>query len=105
MDKEEEYYSDSYFTLVESFLAAPAAPALLTTTANTLIDNLTLLSLIYQITGENHTLEPIKPLMEDIQTFTVNGILRYNTYRFYGVVINTGASRYSTTGSDQFQAL
>jgi hypothetical protein len=43
--------------------------------------------------------------MEDIQTFTVNGILRYNTYRFYGVVIDTGASRFSTAGSDQFQAL
>jgi hypothetical protein len=104
-DEKEEYHSDSYFTSVKSFLAAPAAPAPLITTANTLVDNLTSLSLIYQITGENHTLEPIKPLMEDAQTFTVNGISRYNTYRFYGIVINTGASRYSTAGSDQFQAL
>jgi hypothetical protein len=47
MDKKEEYYSDSYFTLVESFLAAPATPALLITIANTLIDNLISLSLIY----------------------------------------------------------
>jgi hypothetical protein len=65
MDKEEEYYLDFYFTLVESFLAASAAPALLITIANTLIDNLTSLSLIYQITGENYILEPIKPLIED----------------------------------------
>jgi hypothetical protein len=47
MDKEEKYYSDSYFTLVKSFLAASAAPALLITIANTFIDNLTFLSLIY----------------------------------------------------------
>jgi hypothetical protein len=65
-DKKEEYYSDSYFTSVKSFLAAPTIPALLITTVNTLIDNLTSLSLIYQIIGENHTLEPIKPLIEDI---------------------------------------
>jgi hypothetical protein len=104
-NKEEEYYSDSYFILVESFLATPATPALLITITNTLIDNLTSLSLIYQITGENHTLEPIEFLIEDAQTFIVNGILRYNTYCFYRVVINTGASRYSTTGSNQFQAL
>jgi hypothetical protein len=100
-DKGEEYYSDSYFTSIESFLAAPA-PTIPTT--NTLVNNLTSLSLIYQMTGENHTLEPTEQ-MEDAQTFTVNGILRYNTHRFYGVVINTGASRFSTAGSDQFQAL
>jgi hypothetical protein len=47
MDKEEKYYSDFYFTLVESFLAASAASALLITTANTLIDNLTFLFFIY----------------------------------------------------------
>jgi hypothetical protein len=47
MDKEEKYYSDFYFILVKSFLAASAAPALLITIANTLINNLTSLSLIY----------------------------------------------------------
>ena len=65
MNKEEKYYLDSYFTLVESFLAASATSALLITIANILIDNLTSLFLIYQIIGENHVLEPIKPLIED----------------------------------------
>jgi hypothetical protein len=103
-DKGEEYYSDSYFTSVESFLAALTVPAPAISTTNTLIDNLTSLSLIYQMTGENHALEPIEQ-MEDAQTFTVNGISRYDTHCFYGVVIDTGASRFSTAGSDQFQAL
>jgi hypothetical protein len=103
-DKGEEYYSDSYFTSVKSFLTAPIAPTPAIPTTNTLIDNLTSLSLIYQITGENHTLEPTKQI-EDTQTFTVNGILRYDTYRFYGVIIDTRASRFSTAGSNQFQAL
>jgi hypothetical protein len=100
MDKEEKYYSDSYFTLVESFLAALTIPALLITIANTLIDNLISLSLIYQIIGENHTLKLIKPLIKDTQTFIINSILKYNTYYFYKVIINTGASRYSTTSSN-----
>jgi hypothetical protein len=103
-DKGEEYHSDSYFTSVESFLAAPTAPAPAIPTTNTLVDNLTSLSLVYQITGENHTLEPTEQI-EDTQTFTVNGISRYDTHRFYEVVIDTGASRFSTAGSDQFQAL
>jgi hypothetical protein len=47
MDKEEKYYSDSYFTLIKSFLATPATPILLITIANTLIDNLISLLLIY----------------------------------------------------------
>jgi hypothetical protein len=103
-DEGEEHYSNSYFTSVESFLAALTVPASTISITNTLVDNLISLSLIYQMTGENHALEPIKQ-MEDAQTFTVNGISRYDTYRFYGVVIDTGASRFSTAGSDQFQAL
>jgi hypothetical protein len=59
-DKGEEYHSNSYFTSVESFLAAPIAPAPAIPITNTLVDNLTSLSLVYQITGENHTLEPTK---------------------------------------------
>jgi hypothetical protein len=46
-DKEEKYYSDFYFTLVKSFLAISITSALLITIANTLIDNLISLSLIY----------------------------------------------------------
>jgi hypothetical protein len=44
--------------------------------------------------------------LEDlVDTFTTRGISRYDSYHFYGVVINTGASKYSTTGYGQFQAL
>jgi len=35
----------------------------------------------------------------------VGGTSRYNTNRFYGIVIDTGAAKYSTAGFDQFQAL
>jgi hypothetical protein len=46
-DEGEEYYSNSYFTSVESFLAAPIAPAPAIPTTNTLVDNLTSLSLVH----------------------------------------------------------
>jgi hypothetical protein len=35
----------------------------------------------------------------------VGGTSRYDTNRFYGIVIDTGAAKYSTAGFDQFQAL
>jgi hypothetical protein len=60
MDKGEEYYSNSYFTSVKSFLATSIAPISAIPITNTLVDNLTSLSLIYQIIGENYILEPIK---------------------------------------------
>jgi hypothetical protein len=44
-------------------------------------------------------------LVEDIHTFIAEGKSRYDNDRFYGIVIDTGASRYSTAGFDQFQAL
>jgi hypothetical protein len=73
--------------------------------ANTLVDNLTSLSLLHQLIGKNPTSKPDKPVTEDAYTFTVRGTSRYDSHCFYGVVIDTGASKYSTTGSDQFQAL
>jgi hypothetical protein len=57
------------------------------------------------LTGENYTVEPKELPAEDTQTFTVGGTSRYGSQRFYGIVIDTGASKYSTTGLDQFQAL
>jgi len=68
--------------------------------ANSLIDELTSLSFTHQLTGENHTVEPEEPLAEDTQTFTVRGTSRYGSQRFYGIVIDTGASKYSTAGLD-----
>ena len=44
-------------------------------------------------------------MTEDAYTFTAGGTSRYDSYRFYRVVIDTGASKYSTAGLDQFQAL
>jgi hypothetical protein len=98
-DKREEYYSDFYFISIKSFLATSIVPAPTISITNTLIDNLISLSLIYQIIGENYTLEPIKQI-KDTQIFIVNSILRYNIYYFYRIVINTGAFRFSTTSSN-----
>jgi len=35
--------------------------------------------------------------IEDTRTFIVGGISRYNTNRFYGIIIDTGATKYLTT--------
>jgi hypothetical protein len=60
MDKREEYYSNSYLISIKSFLATPIVPIPTISITNTFIDNLISLSLIYQIIGENYTLESIK---------------------------------------------
>ena len=38
-------------------------------------------------------------------TFTTKSISKYNSHHFYKVVIDTGASKYSTASYRQFQAL
>jgi hypothetical protein len=53
-------------------------------------------SYTYLLTGENYTTESGKPPIEDAWTFTVGGMSRYDTNRFYGIVIDTGAAKYST---------
>ena len=79
----------------------------MTDTANThekgLINDLNSLSLIHQLTGEN----PILKLNEvkDVYTFTIEGKSRYDSYHFYGIVIDTRVSKYSIAGFNQFQAL
>jgi hypothetical protein len=55
--------------------------------------------------GENYTTESGKPPIEDTWTFIVRGTSRYDTNRFYGIVIDTGAAKYSTASFNQFQAL
>jgi hypothetical protein len=62
-------------------------------------------SCTHLLIGENHTTESSKLPIEDTRTFTVGGMSRYDTNRFYGIVIDTGAAKYSTAGLDQFQAL
>jgi hypothetical protein len=57
-------------------------------------------SYTHLLMGENYTTESGKPPIEDTQTFTVGGTSRYDTNRFYGIVIDTGATKYLTTGFD-----
>ena len=42
---------------------------------------------------------------EETTTFTTRSMSRYDSHHFYGVVIDTGALKYSTAGYGQFQAL
>ena len=99
-----ERSSSSWFTLIENLLAELV---IMTDTANThekgLINDLNSLSLIHQLTGEN----PILKLNEvkDVYTFTIEGKSRYDSYHFYGIVIDTRVSKYSIAGFNQFQAL
>jgi hypothetical protein len=92
----------AWFTTVGSLFTAPVT---LTGTTNTLVNDLTSLSLLHRLTGETRTLTPGKALIEDTFAFTVEATSRYDSGRFYGVVIDTGASKYSTAGFGQFQAL
>jgi len=57
-------------------------------------------SYTHLLTGENYTTESSKLLIEDARTFIVGGMSRYNTNRFYRIVINTRATKYSTIGLD-----
>jgi hypothetical protein len=96
--------SETHFTSVASLLTQ-TAPAVLVETANTLVDGLNSISLVHQLTGHDPTLTPDESCTEDTHTFTVEGTSRYDSHHFYGVVIDTGASKYSTAGLGQFQAL
>jgi hypothetical protein len=50
--------------------------------------------------------EPKDNLTDDLtDNFTTRNTSRYDSQHFYGVVIDTGASKYSTAGYRQFQAL
>ena len=103
----DDYYSDSglseyFFTIVESLLTELIV---LITTTYTLIDTLNSLTLIYQITSKTLTSELTELILEDTYTFITSDISRYNSHYFYGIIINTGVSKYSTADFRQFQAL
>jgi hypothetical protein len=57
-------------------------------------------SYTYLLTGENYTTESSKLPIEDTRTFIVRGISKYNTNYFYGIIIDTRATKYSTTSFD-----
>jgi len=96
-----ERSSSSWFTSIENLLVELV---IMTDTANThekgLVNDLNLLSLVYQLTGENLTLKPNE--VKDVYTFTVKGKSRYDSYHFYGIVIDIRASKYSIAGFNQF---
>jgi hypothetical protein len=106
VDIEDPEEQDSYFTLVETlFTTSDLQPPELLNTASDLVNNLINRSCTHLLIGENHTTESSKPPIEDTRTFTVGGTSRYDTNHFYGIVIDTGATKYSTASFDQFQAL
>jgi hypothetical protein len=57
-------------------------------------------SYTYLLTGENYTTESSKLPIEDTRTFIIKGTSRYDTNRFYGIIIDTRATKYSTIGFD-----
>jgi hypothetical protein len=68
--------------------------------ASDLVNNLMNRSCTHLLTGENYITESSKLPIEDAWTFIVRGISRYDTNRFYGIVIDTRAAKYLTAGFD-----
>ena len=91
-------HSDSYFTSVENLLTEPAIPHAGSPHAEVLIKELNNQALLHQLTAQ--VPKPEEP--EETTTFTTRSMSRYNSHHFYRVVINTGASKYSTAGYGQF---
>jgi len=90
---------DSYFTLIETLFTTSNLRLLkLLNTASNLVNNLINYSYTYLLTRENYTIESSKLLIEDTWTFIIRGMSRYNNNRFYRIVIDTGAIKYSTIG-------
>jgi hypothetical protein len=101
VDIEDPKEQDSYFTLVETlFTTSNLQPPKLLNTASDLINNLINRSYTYLLMGENYTTESSKSPIEDARTFIVGGIFRYDTNRFYGIIIDTGATKYLTASFD-----
>ena len=99
LDVEPPVKGTTWFTTVGGLLTAPAT---LTGTANTLVDDLTSLSLLHRLTGETRTLTPSEALIEDTFAFIIKAMSKYDSSRFYRVIIDTSVSKYSITGFGQF---
>ena len=99
VDDEHDEVADGYFTTIKSLLTSLAIS---TSTVNALVDDLTSYSLLYQLTGEIPTLKPDETSIEDPYTLLVKGTSRYDSRHFYGIVIDTSASKYSIAGFSQF---
>jgi hypothetical protein len=118
VDTEEEevgkQHTDSYFTSVESFFSTELSIVSYTIPyVKTLVDDLNNQALVHQLTAQlpsgqmdNLTDNSTDNLTVDFaDSFTTGNASRYDSRHFYGVVIDTGASQYSTAGYEQFQAL
>jgi hypothetical protein len=94
------YFTSSYFTSVESLLTESlVAPSIIVPYAKTLVNDLNNQALMHQLTNRL----PFKLIEEVTDNFTTKGpTSRYNFHCFYGIVINTGASKYSIAGYGQF---
>jgi hypothetical protein len=88
---------EQFFTSIGGLLTVPF---ILTETTSTFMNDLNSLSLIYRLISKNLTLRLNESLIKDVHTFTVKGSSRYDSYHFYGIIINISASRYLITGLD-----
>ena len=102
INNEHDEVASGYFTIIKSLLTLPV---ILTSIINALVNDLTSYSLLYQLTGEIPTLKPDETSIEDPYTLLVKGTSRYDSRHFYGIVIDTSISKYSTAGFSQFQVL
>jgi hypothetical protein len=100
--EEEEQYSDSYFTSIEVLLTKLLVPYVIIPYIENLASNFNNQALIHRlITRLPSELKDI--LKNDLtDNFTTRNTSKYNSYHFYKVVINTGASKYSIAGYGQF---
>jgi len=97
-DEVVEEHSDLYFTSVENLLTELAIPYVGSPHAEVLIKELNNQALLHQLTAQVLKLEEL----EETTTFTTRSMSRYDSHHFYRVVIDTGASKYSTAGYGQF---
>jgi hypothetical protein len=89
----------TWFTTIKGLLIALVT---LIRTANTLVNDFTSLSLLHRLIGETRTLTPGKALIKDTFAFIVKATFKYDSSRFYRVVIDTSASKYSIASFGQF---
>jgi hypothetical protein len=91
----------SYFTSVNTLISQPTSSTT-SSIAESLITSLTNQACIHQLTTQTPNKYDNEPVVD---TFTTESTSRYGSNRFFGVVIDTGASIHSTAGQGQFQAL
>jgi len=99
--KEEEQYSNSYFTSIEVLSTKLSVPPIVIPYAKTLVNNLNNQALMHQLTNRL----PSKLVKVTDNFTTKNTISKYSFNCFYRIVINTRALKYSIAGYRQFQAL